>query len=89
MGLDLRSLGIFKRTLRIVASHWRNSSQAGQAAGEANKRDWGGGKAGYKVDQPMAIVTRNSALVLTFFNRLFISSMASTTFISLKTFRRR
>ena len=40
-------------------------------------------------DQPIAIVIRNSALVFTFFNRPRNSSMASTTFMSLKTLRRR
>ncbi len=38
---------------------------------------------------PNAMVIRNSALVLTFFRRDFISSMASTTFISDRTLRRR
>ncbi len=38
---------------------------------------------------PSAIVTRNSALVFTFFILLLSSSIASTTFMSDKTFRRR
>ncbi len=40
-------------------------------------------------DQPIAIDIKNSVFVFNLPSRLFISSMASTTFISLSTFRRR
>ena len=48
-----------------------------------------GSRPGGSHNQPSAIVIRNSALDFTFFSRLLSSSIASTTFMSASTLRRR